>query len=412
MDTFKNKRYIEAVSYAVFFYAAISFATTFYAIWLSSKINLTASQTGFVYALNAFVSLFFMVIYGLGQDRLGIRKNLLWVQNIAILGCGPFFIYIYEPMLNKHFYAGTLLGAVYLSIAFFSGMGLIDSYIDRLSRIYNFEFGTARMGGSLSAAIVAFIAGRFIAIDPHINFWCISLAGVGLFFVNLIFKADKSLKYEKEAERLTMKEQLSIFTQRRFWVFVIYIFGTYSLYNVYDQQLFPVFYTHQFDNISDGYKLYGYLGSVQVFLEAGMMCAAPFLVNKLGAKRSLVLAAFLSAFRIILSGYFTSIAIISCMKLFHAFEISIILVSAFKYIAINFDRRFSASVFLIGFQIAGSVGVISLSSFIGIIYDKYGYQLSFYILGGVVLAFMLFAMIFLKNDTPKEKQKSPERNTI
>ncbi|HBK4731400.1 TPA: oligosaccharide MFS transporter [Klebsiella michiganensis] len=399
MSIFKNKHYIEAVGYSIFFYAALSFATTFYAIWLSSKINLTASQTGFVYAVNAFVALFFMIIYGLGQDRLGLKKLLLWIQSIFILGCGPFFIYVYEPLLNSSFYTGTLLGAVYLSIAFFSGMGLIDSYVDRLSRIYHFEFGSARMGGSLSAAIVAFIAGRFIAIDPHINFWCISLSGFALICLNMIYKVDLSLKYEKEVEKLTLKEQLSIFSQRRFWFFVIYVFGTYSLYNVYDQQLFPVFYTHQFEDIKVGYKLYGYLGSLQVFIEAGMMCTAPFLVNRLGAKYSLVLAAFLSALRIILSGYFTSIVLISCMKLFHAFEISIILVSAFKYISLNFDRRFSASVFLIGFQIAGSVGVISLSSFIGIVYDKYGYQFSFYILGAVVLAFMVFAMFFLKNDT-------------
>lgn len=411
MSLLKNPRYIEAVSYSIFFYAALSFATTFYAIWLSSKINLTASQTGFVYALNAFVALFFMVIYGLGQDRLGVRKLLLWVQSIVILGCGPFFIYIYEPLLRHSFYTGTLLGAIYLSIAFFSGMGLIDSYVDRLSRIYKFEFGMARMGGSLSAAIVAFIAGRFIAIDPHINFWCISLAGFALICINLIFKSDTSLKYEKEAENLTLKEQLSIFTQRRFWIFVFYVFGTYSLYNVYDQQLFPVFYTHQFEDINDGYKLYGYLGSLQVFIEAGMMCVAPFLVNRLGAKYSLVLAAFLSAFRIILSGYFSSIILISAMKLFHAFEISIILISAFKYISINFDRRLSASVFLVGFQIAGSVGIISLSSFIGIIYDKYGYQLSFYILGGVVLVFMVFAMLFLEDDSQKQKNASLDKRT-
>ncbi|KAA8995609.1 MFS transporter [Affinibrenneria salicis] len=404
MSYVKNQKYWAASGYCIFFYAAISFATTFYAIWLSSKINLNATQTGFVYAMNALVALVFMLLYGIGQDRLGIKKHLLFFQSIVIIGSGPFFIYIYEPMLKSSFYLGTLVGSIYLSAGFFSGMGLVDSYVDRLSRIYKFEFGAARMWGSLSAAIVAFIAGEFIAVNPHLNFWCISLSGLGFMLVNVLFKPDVSVTYEKEVEKLTFREQFSIFKMSKFWFFIIYVFGTYSLYNVYDQQLFPVFYTHQFIDINEGYKMYGYLGSLQVFLEAAVMVSAPFLVNALGAKRSMVLAAFFSASRILLSGYFTSIVLISGMKLFHAFEISIILVSVFKYISINFDRRFSASVFLIGFQISGSIGVITLSSFIGILYDKLGHQYSFYILGSVVLFFMFFAMIFLIGDRGKKTQ--------
>lgn len=47
--------------------------------------------------------------------------------------------------------------------------------------------------------------------------------------------------------------------------------------------------------------IYGYLGSLPVFIEAGMMCAALFLINRLGAKYAMALAAFL----VISPRYFT-----------------------------------------------------------------------------------------------------------
>ncbi|WP_249713444.1 MFS transporter, partial [Bacillus cereus] len=70
-------------------------------------------------------------------------------------------------------------------------------------------------------------------------------------------------------------------------------------------------------------QVFGYLNSFQVFLEAGMMFLAPFIVNKFGAKNSLILAGFLMAFPIVGSGIAVEPVSISSMKLIHALELPI-----------------------------------------------------------------------------------------
>ena len=174
--------------------------------------------------------------------------------------------------------------------------------------------------------------------------------------------------------------------------------GTYSLYNIFDQQLFPVFFTHLFDEKSNAYQIYGYLNSAQVFLEAAVMFTVPFVANKIGAKNALIFAAFVSFLRIYLASVVTSVEMFAVIKLMHCLEISTVLVAVFKYIQCNFDKRLSATVFLIGYQVAGSIGVIAFSSTVGSFYDSYGAGATFHYLGLTVLAFMIFAVIFLKQD--------------
>ncbi|TBL36090.1 MFS transporter, partial [Klebsiella oxytoca] len=73
----------------------------------------------------------------------------------------------------------------------------------------------------------------------------------------------------------------------------LFVVGT-CIYSVYDQQ-FPVFFSSQFASLQQGNEMYGYLNSLQVFLEAGGMFVAPFLVTKIGAKNGLLLASSVMA---------------------------------------------------------------------------------------------------------------------
>src|SRR5690606_14103565 len=101
-----------------------------------------------------------------------------------------------------------------------------------------------------------------------------------------------------------------------FWYLMLYVIGVACVYGVYDQQ-FPVYYSSLFPTEAQGNQVFGYLNSLQVFLEAGMMFAAPFVVNKIGAKNSLILAGYLMAFRIVGSGLVEGPIGISSMKLIH-----------------------------------------------------------------------------------------------
>ncbi|MFS7722321.1 MFS transporter [Klebsiella pneumoniae] len=92
-------------------------------------------------------------------------------------------------------------------------------------------------------------------------------------------------------------------------------------------------------------------------------------------------------------------------------EITTVLVAVFKYIVINFDCRLSATVFLAGYQVAGSVGAILFSTVAGNFYDKVGPATTFKGLGLIAVIFMIFAAISL-NSEKKSQVKIKTNDTF
>ena len=132
-----------------------------------------------------------------------------------------------------------------------------------------------------------------------------------------------------------------------------------------------------------------------------MMFMAPFIVNKIGAKKGLILAGLLMSFRIIGSGLATEPILISCMKLLHSVELPIMLIAVFKYLAANFDTRLSSILYLVGYQFASQVGATVLSPVIGRFYDTVGFSSTYIIMGCIVLVFTIISM-FTLTSTKKE----------
>ncbi|GAB2565426.1 MFS transporter [Gracilibacillus alcaliphilus] len=130
----------------------------------------------------------------------------------------------------------------------------------------------------------------------------------------------------------------------------IYLFGTVCIYTVYDQQLFPVYFVELFPTEEEGNRIYGILNSAQVFVEALFLFLAPFIVNK-----------------------------------------------------VDFDVRLSATVYLIGFKVSSEIGVIVFSSIVGRLNDVTSYEATFYILGAIVVIFVIFSIFTLKNNDREQK---------
>ena len=412
IDMIKNKNYWFSSGYLITFYAAWSLWWSFYAIWLKSKIGLSGEQLGVVYAANSTAAMFFMIFYGFIQDKLQIGKAVVTFQSIMMILIGPFLIYVYEPLLRQDFILGVCIGAPVLSAGFISGSALIDSFIERISRLCNFEFGPARFWGSFGYAAATFVAGISFGIDPHINFWLASGVAAIYFIINLFFKPTQKLSVSNNTPQIivpkpnipTISEILSLFALRKFWLFVVFIIGTFSFYTIYDQQLFPNFYTSFFEKEETGYKIYGYLNSFQVFLEASCMIIAPYFINKLGAKKSLLVAALVMICRIGLSASLDNVYLISLVKLFHAIEIPLFILAMFKYIVANFDARLSATLYLVGFNISSNLGVIVLSKPVGKLFDNHGYSSTFYILASIVLIISCIAIFTLSDNKQANNQ--------
>lgn len=337
----------------------------------------------------------FMVAYGIIQDKLGLKKPLIWCMSFILVLTGPFMIYVYEPLLQSHFSVGLVLGSLFFGLGYLAGCGLLDSFTEKMARSFHFEYGTARAWGSFGYAIGAFFAGIFFSINPHINFWLVSLFGAVFMMINMRFKDQEQQCVTAEAGGVKKEDFIAVFKDRNFWIFVVFIVGTWSFYNIYDQQLFPVFYAGLFESHDVGTRVYGYLNSFQVVLEALCMASIPFFVNRVGPKNALLIGVVIMALRILSCALFVNPWLISLVKLLHAIEVPLCVISVFKYSVANFDKRLSSTIFLIGFQIASSLGIVLLSTPIGILFDLAGYQTVFFAISGIVCLMLLFGIFFL-----------------
>lgn len=141
------------------FFLTWSFCYSLFPLWLNQTLGLTGRETGVVFATNAMAALIIMPVYGVLQDRLGTGKQLLFMLGILMAGVGPFFIFVYQPLLESFFFFGAVVGAVYSALSFGAAVGTLEAFIERLGRQHNVEFGKARLWGSLGWASATFIAG-------------------------------------------------------------------------------------------------------------------------------------------------------------------------------------------------------------------------------------------------------------
>lgn len=192
---------------------------------------------------------------------------------------------------------------------------------------------------------------------------------------------------------------LSLFRQGKFWRLSLYVMGVPCLYQIYDQQ-FPIYFASQFSSPEEGNRFYGYLNSLQVFIEAGVMFVAPYIVNRIGPKQGLLLSGAIMAVRIVASGLVADPVSISMVKLLHALELPILLVALFKYIVVHFDARLSATIYLIGFNVFTQVVTTMLSSPVGELYDEMGFADSYLLLGSVVTVNLIVSYWLLDNRAP------------
>lgn len=405
MNRETKKYYVLLSGLLFFFFFTWSASFSLISLWLNQQIGLKGAATGLIFSAISLVALCMQPLYGFIQDKLGLRKHLLQFLGVMLLLTGPFFIYVYAPLLAYNLIGGALVGGLFIGATFFAGIGALESYTERVSRIVGFEFGRARMWGSLGWASATFFAGFIFNVNPNINFWLASASAI--IFILLLSQirelkpnAMSSLAYGKP-ENLTLKDALGLLQLPGFWALVVFVLGI-SVYNVFDQQ-FSVYFAAQFSTPQQGNEMYGFLNSLQVFLEAGGMFLAPLLINRIGAKRGLLLAGSVMALRMFGSGLVNGALLISAMKLLHAVELPILLIAIFKYIASRFDSRLSSTLYLVGFQFITQVMASILSPLAGYGYDHIGFADTYLLMGCAVACTTLLSCFLLRGDDPAGK---------
>jgi OHS family lactose permease-like MFS transporter len=398
-----GRRNYALLSGFLFFYFLAQGATiSLLSIWYSKALGLTSTEIGFVFSANFVGAMLSQPVYGFVSDKIGLRKHVLWGIAVLCMSCGVFFKFAYAPLLQSNLILGACIGGLYLGITFLAGSYAIESYVDRVGRKYGFEYGRARLWGSLGFACAAFVSGHLYNIDSSLNYFLASLAGVLLVPVLIASRIEPSQDENQESKALKVSDSLAVFGKREFWGFMVLILGVTNLYLVFDQQ-FPRYFAAQFADPNVGRTMFGYLSSAQIFVEAGMLFVAPWIVGFTGAKRGLLIAASIMIVRIAGSGVAEGPVSISCMKMLHSLELPILIVSVFKYIALHFESRHASTVYMVGFSFGHSMGLAVLSPLAGKAYDMFGFPTTYLLIAGFAAVFLLWASFSL---TPDASSKS------
>lgn len=378
---------------------------SFFQIMLINRLGFSGSQVGVVFSCNSAVTLFLMLAYGMIQDHLRLDSSLLIFCAVLISLVGPFFIWVYLPLLKHAFMLGVIIGSIYIPAAFLATAPLTETYVEKASRKFGFAYGDVRAWGSLGYALATLAAGFLFTINPNYNFWGGSILGL-IFLVDTIFtkikmKSTSSNTNNKDDESSvpSFKEMVGVIRYPSLWLLIVLTIFTWTFYTVFDQQMFPQFYTSLFANQAQGENLYGVLNSAEVFCEAIMMIIVPFIMKKIGVKKTLLLGISVMFIRIGLCGIVKTPLEVSCIKMLHSIEVPLFMLSIFRYFTLHFDTKLSATLYMVGFQIAAQIGQVLLSTPLGLLRDKIGYRETFLVISGIVFCAFIYSFFVLKKDS-------------
>jgi OHS family lactose permease-like MFS transporter len=399
-----RRNYILLSAFVFCFFFAQAASISLLSIWLTQTLHLSGVQVGTVFSANFVAAMISQPIYGYISDRMGFRRIVPAAIAILVVFAGVFFTFVYGPLLRTDVLAGAVVGGAYIGVTFVAGSYAVESYVDRVSRRDGFEYSRARLWGSLGFASAALFSGRLYNLDPRINFFMASAAG--LLLLPLIFAARTQDGVSSDAPRASLRlgDSLAVLRMPRFWGFMVLILGVTDLYLVYDQQ-FPFYFSSLFPTRLMGNAMFGYLNSAQIFVEAGMMFVAPIIVRRTGATRGLLIASGIMILRIAASGLAVGPVTISMCKMLHSIELPILLVSVFRYIAHHFEARVASTVYLVGFSFGHSLGLAVLSPVAGVLYDHIGFQPTYFAIAAFALVFWLLSFLTL-SPTPPETAKA------
>ncbi|WP_062299278.1 oligosaccharide MFS transporter [Demequina maris] len=389
-----------------FFYFAIwQIFFSFHGLWLSEK-GMGEGNIGLINTVMAITALCLQPLYGYLQDRLGLKKNLFAFVVLCGAMVGPFFAFVFPPLMEWSMVGAAVVGGMFMALVLLAGVSVVEAFNERASRANEFEYGHARLFGSIAGGTITLVAGWMWAnVNPDSIWWaasfCAIVLGALLFVAKVPDQAKQSAAAGESSTTKVSKDTIKrLFTDRSFVGFVVLMFGTAALYDVFDQQFSIYFAQHV--NHGDPVTLFSQVVTIQIFLEAAVMLVAPWFVNKIGAKRGLQLFAAILVVRVLGSALVTTTEALIAWRLLAAIEMPLMLVSVMKYITRMFDVRISATAYMLGFGVAKSLGVAAFSLPFGQAYESIGFANAYLVMSVVIVAVTVIASFLMRSDKDRD----------
>lgn len=374
-------------------------------------IQLDTAQISIIYTAIAFIALFCAPVFGVWQGMLGTSRKPLAIIGIGLVLTTSILGVLFVVVAKFSFVLAVATAGLYFGTIIQSGVGTVESYCEQATRrLGYFEYGQVRLWAPLGVSTATVMSGFWLTVNPYICFWVSSVSGF-LFLLALMTLDTTPLERVEETSAALLKKKSPLEYIRalvgnfKFWRLASYLFIVSSGSMLFDQQ-YPIFFSKLFEVPEVGMKTAGAILFVQMLMEAACSIFLPFIINKTGARNGLLIAGAIMGIRILtisLTAYIPAsyqIYWAGGLKLLQAIEIPLLILSTFKYIAQHFEERFTATVFLIGFQCSQQVSTIFLSSLIGLSYKtSLGYTGTYALMALVILALTFLAIFTLPRRT-------------
>ncbi len=176
----KNVNFWICGFFAFFYFFIMAICFPWLPVWAVDNLHLTNTNVGLIFSSISFCALIMQPLFGFISDRLDLKKNLMAIIVAILVLFAPFFIYVFGPLLQWNIFLGALVGGLYIGFAFSAGCGVMEAYMEKCSRRFNFEYGIARAFGNPGWGICSLIAASLFSINPHYMFWIASAMAIVL----------------------------------------------------------------------------------------------------------------------------------------------------------------------------------------------------------------------------------------
>lgn len=379
-------------------------------LWMEQVGHMNGAEAGVVFSAMAGLSLLFQPAFGVISDKLLFKKNLLFTIAIAAMLIGPYFQWVFMPLMNINSMLVAIVTGIYLCFIFNGGVSVIEQYVQRASLANGFEYGHSRMGGSLAGMCASFLGGQIFLWHPNSIFWACTISAtilLGLLLFSDKIDMDNASAAGDTSNSLDLGMIGKIFKLKNFWYLSIFYIGTSAIYDVFDQQ-FIIFFKSFFNSAAAGTQAYSYMTTAQIGLEFLLMIPMPWIINRIGSRNGLIAYGVILAIRIIGSALSPSLIWVIFLRLLAGFEMPLVLVSIMKYIAGAFDVRVYATVYALASNFAKQISVFIFSAVAGNMYDSIGFHHTYLILGAIVAVVTIFAALVLKKENPVQAGERDE----
>ncbi len=382
-------------------------ASRVFAIWLDKQVHLDALEIGELLGMKTIIAVFYKPLFGWLLDKTQLR---IWVVlSIAIFGVasGPFFQFVYQPLLMTHnptlFYMAGWLGGIYFGYVVIAGSAAVYGYCGRYIVAHG---GTEDKIGSASITgwfIMDIFMNFMYTVSPIWGFYVASLSAVGMIVVlfSLKVKPFNTLDTKTTSkQKVKMSDLKYAITNPRFIVIAFFSitilvaaqtqFSQLGRYNLY---FWP-------DNMqSFGLRFFSIISIPVHLIVIVLITRSSGVIKKLNPSRSLILIACCYTLCFIVLGfagvmhthmadghYIPSLVVSIFGNQLLVFVNTFPALVIMTYVNMSFNKKIASTVFLVGYAFISNFGSSFANVVEGAMFKTQGWAYSYLELGAFILA--------------------------